>query len=111
MSLRWYTTVVDSPDPRALADWWAEALGWQKVYETDDEVTIIPGYATPELVAGMSWERVPPGLVFVKVDEHKARRTASTSISPRTRATTATPRSPGRRRSAPRRSTSVSARR
>ena len=34
MSLRWYTTVVDSPDPRALADWWAEALGWQKVYET-----------------------------------------------------------------------------
>ena len=72
MTLRWYTTVVDSPDPRALADWWAEALGWQKVYEMDDEVTIIPGYATPELVAGMSWERVPPGLVFVKVDEHKA---------------------------------------
>ena len=29
MGLRWYTTVVDSPDPRALADWWAEALGWR----------------------------------------------------------------------------------
>ena len=71
MSLRWYTTVVDSADPRALADWWAAALGWQKIYDTDDEVVLIPAYATPEMVAEMPWDRVRPGLVFVKVDDDK----------------------------------------
>jgi Glyoxalase-like domain len=30
MAVRWYSTVIDSTDPRALADWWAAALGWQK---------------------------------------------------------------------------------
>jgi Glyoxalase-like domain len=71
MSLRWYTTVVDSRHPRALADWWAEALGWQKIYDADDEVVLVPAYATPEVIAATPWERVPPGLVFVKVDAPK----------------------------------------
>ncbi len=71
MALRWYTTVIDSTDPRALAHWWANALGWQKIYEADDEVVIIPAYADEELLKATPWERVPPGLVFVKVPEAK----------------------------------------
>lgn len=72
MALRWYSTVVDTPDPAALAAWWAEAIGWQVIYSAADEVILIPGYVKDEAeVAAMEWERVPPGLVFVRVDDHK----------------------------------------
>lgn len=70
MALRWYTTVIDSTDHRTLADWWASALGWKKFYEADDEVVLVPSYAE-ELAASTPWERVPPGLVFVRVPEDK----------------------------------------
>jgi len=43
---------IDCADPRALARWWAEVLGWQEVDEgDDDEVEIAPadGSATPWL--------------------------------------------------------------
>ncbi len=72
MALRWYSVVIDTPDPRALAGWWAEAIDWQVVYEADDEVVLIPGYVQGEDdVRQMEWERVPPGLVFVRVPEPK----------------------------------------
>jgi Glyoxalase-like domain len=64
--------VIDSTDPRALADWWAAALGWQKVYEADDEVVIIPAHVTEEQIRSTPWEQVGPGLVFVRVPEGKA---------------------------------------
>jgi Glyoxalase-like domain len=72
MAVRWYSTVIDSTDPRALADWWAAALGWQKVYEADDEVVIVPAHVTDELIRSTPWEQVGPGLVFVRVPEGKA---------------------------------------
>jgi Glyoxalase-like domain len=72
MAVRWYSTVIDSTDPRPLADWWAAALGWQKVYEADDEVVIIPAYVTEEQIRSTPWEQVGPGLVFVRVPEGKA---------------------------------------
>lgn len=72
MALRWYSTVIDSQDPGALARWWAEALQWHVVYEAEDEVVLIPGYvSSEEEVRAMEWERIPPGLVFVKVPEPK----------------------------------------
>ena len=72
MALRWYSTVIDSQDPGALARWWAEAIGWQVIYEAEDEVVLIPGYVEGEdEVLAMDWERIPPGLVFVKVPEAK----------------------------------------
>jgi len=72
VALRWYSVVIDTPDPLALARWWAEAIDWQIVYEAKDEVVLIPGYITSEDdVRQMSWERVPPGLVFVRVAEPK----------------------------------------
>jgi hypothetical protein len=33
MSLRFYTAVIDSHDPRAQARWWAGVLGWEVTYE------------------------------------------------------------------------------
>jgi len=72
MALRWYSTVIDTHDPSRLARWWAEAIDWQVIYEAGDEVVLIPGYVTGEDdVRAMDWERIPPGLVFVKVPEPK----------------------------------------
>lgn len=72
MALRWYSVVIDTPDPRALARWWAEAIDWQVIYDSDEEVVLIPGYVDGEDdVKKIPWERIPPGLVFVKVPEPK----------------------------------------
>lgn len=70
MSVRWYSVVVDCADVGAQAGWWAQALGWQKVYEAPDEVVIVPPHA---LTKGDSTpvEERGPGLVFVPVPEGK----------------------------------------
>jgi hypothetical protein len=70
MALRWYSNVVESTDPARLARWWAEALGWQIMFEADDEVVIIPPWAR-ELMPTLQFEQVPPGLVFVRVAHEK----------------------------------------
>ncbi|CAM3237144.1 VOC family protein [Stackebrandtia soli] len=49
MASRWYSTVVDARDPRRLAHWWAEVLGFRVVYETIGE-TAIRGDGHPGLV-------------------------------------------------------------
>ena len=71
MALRWYTTVIDSRDPRSLAAWWAEALDWQIVYTADEECVIIPSWADSEQMQNTPWEQLGPGLVFVTVPEEK----------------------------------------
>jgi hypothetical protein len=71
MALRWYSTVVDCRDVSAQADWWAAALGWKKIYESEDEVVLVPQHATLELVESLPWEQVPPGLTFVSVPDGK----------------------------------------
>src|SRR4051794_22513525 len=43
MPTRLYSLVIDAADPRALAQWWAGALGWRIVNESaedDDEVEV-----------------------------------------------------------------------
>lgn len=68
MSVRWYTIVIDSQDVRALARWWAAALGWVIDYEADDEVTIAP----PQRAHLEYWSGdAPIGWVFVPVPEGK----------------------------------------
>ena len=59
MSSRWYTVVIDSLDPAALARFWVEALGYQIVDESPDEVAIAKD------------EHTYPALVFVPVPEPK----------------------------------------
>ncbi|MPV35873.1 VOC family protein [Georgenia subflava] len=70
MALRWYSTVIEARDHRALAAWWAEAIGWETAFETDDEVVLWPPWAA-ELGSRFSFEQVPPGLVFVPVEHDK----------------------------------------
>ena len=72
MTLRWYTTVIDSSDPKALASWWAKALDWQMVYEADDEAVIIPAWVRPDIMRDTPWQQLGPGLVFVLVPDAKA---------------------------------------
>jgi hypothetical protein len=66
MSVRWNSVVVDCRDVAAQAAWWARVLGWQKVYEAEDEVVIVPP----------KQDQIPvdergPGLVFGLVPEGK----------------------------------------
>jgi predicted enzyme related to lactoylglutathione lyase len=71
MALRWYSTVVESTDHRRLARWWAEALGWEAVYESDHEMVVVPPWFL-ELSEHTEFHRVPPGFVFVPVEHGKA---------------------------------------
>ncbi len=60
MSLVWEQVVVDAVDPRTLAQWWANALGWVVATDTDDEAEIRPA------------ADVVPGLLFVPVRAARA---------------------------------------
>ena len=71
MTLRWYTVVVDCHDPAAQAAWWRETLDWQQVYEADGEVVIVPPHLLDPAIADVPWTQQNPGLVFVRVPEHK----------------------------------------
>jgi catechol 2,3-dioxygenase-like lactoylglutathione lyase family enzyme len=68
MSIRWYSVVVDCHDIKAQSRWWAEALGWRVVFETDDEVVVVPPHALDAARDIPALER-GPGLVFVSVPE------------------------------------------
>lgn len=70
MALRWYSTVVESTDHRKLAHWWAEALGWDVVFDLDSEVVVVPPWAL-ELSGKLNFHQVPPGMVFVPVEHEK----------------------------------------
>ncbi len=72
MALRWYTIVVDCHDIGAQAQWWADVLGWKKIYEADDEVVLVArlghgGVGQGDTVGTGSVQ----GLVFVSVPEGK----------------------------------------
>ncbi|HET7725648.1 MAG TPA: VOC family protein [Propionibacteriaceae bacterium] len=72
MSLRWYSVVVDSHDPAALGRWWAETLDYHIVYESDDELAIIPRWMSPDPVPDLeTFLRTGQGMVFVPVPEGK----------------------------------------
>ncbi|HYL51080.1 MAG TPA: VOC family protein [Acidimicrobiia bacterium] len=62
MTLRLWTIDVDAADPRTLARWWADALGWKVFFEDDDG---------DEVVITTDDERFP-GIVFLRVPEGKA---------------------------------------
>jgi len=71
MSLRWYSVVVDCHDIAAQARWWARVLDWQIIFETSDEVAVVPRHMTPEMLRTTAWQEVGPGLSFVSVPEDK----------------------------------------
>ncbi|BAJ32857.1 hypothetical protein KSE_71010 [Kitasatospora setae KM-6054] len=60
MALEWEQIMVDSADPVALGHWWAEALGWVVVDETEEIVEIRP---EPDRLPGLLFAPVPEGKV------------------------------------------------
>ena len=74
MALKWYTIVVDCLDPHAQARWWAEVLDWVTVFETEDEVVLVPRHALEAEGPAAdldTWMRRGQGLVFGSVPEGK----------------------------------------
>lgn len=65
MTLNWQCIVVDCDDPRRLAAWWAELLGWRLTHAGDDESVLEPAEGSPQ-------DGVSPDMLFVKVPEGKA---------------------------------------
>ena len=65
MTLRMQAWSVDCANPRNLATFWQEALGWRRTYEHDDEVVLEPP-------AGSAEDGVAPDLLFLRVPEGKA---------------------------------------
>jgi len=59
MSLRLFSIVVDSHDPKSLAEWWAQALDWKIVFEAPDEVVVARD------------ENTDPALLFGQISESK----------------------------------------
>lgn len=72
VALRWYSVVVDCRDPSKQAQWWAEALGWRLIHDSETECVIIPSWVDEAVVRDTAWERRGPGMVFVPVAEGKS---------------------------------------
>ena len=53
---------IDCADPRALAEFWAAALGWRRTHDSDDEVALEPAEHSLE-------DGVVPDLLFIRVAE------------------------------------------
>jgi predicted enzyme related to lactoylglutathione lyase len=63
--LRWQCVCFDSTDPRRVAVFWQQALGWRRTYDTDDEVVLEPAEGSPE-------DGVSPDILFLRVPEEKS---------------------------------------
>ena len=72
MSIRWASLVIDCQDIKAQGAWWAEALGWQVIYESDEEVEVAPA------------DKREPTLCFVSApDGHTVKNRVHIDLAPR----------------------------
>jgi hypothetical protein len=62
MTSSWFSVVVDCEEPKHLADFWCEVLGYQVVYESNDIVDIAPDAETF------------PGIEFIRAVHHERRK-------------------------------------
>lgn len=76
MASRLTEIVIDCRDPRALAAFWAQVLGYAPVSENDDEVEIAEGERTVEAVRARPRRRRRSSCVFPRAS---ASRTGCTS--------------------------------
>jgi hypothetical protein len=65
MAIRIQCLSIDCNEPDRLAGFWADALGWRRTYEEDDEVVLEPPEGSPE-------DGVSPDLLFLRVPEAKS---------------------------------------
>jgi catechol 2,3-dioxygenase-like lactoylglutathione lyase family enzyme len=64
MDIRIQCLCIDSADPRRIASFWEEALGWRRTFDEPDQVALEPPAGSPE-------EGVAPDLLFLRVPEAK----------------------------------------
>jgi hypothetical protein len=62
--LRIQAITADATNPRVIAAFWEQALGWRRTYDTDDEVVLEPPAGSPQ-------DGVAPDLLFIRVPEGK----------------------------------------
>lgn len=60
MIVKWEGVVIDSQDHRALGRWWAEALSWDVIHESDEEFEVCRPDGSH------------PTLLFINVPEKKS---------------------------------------
>ncbi len=65
MSVRLYSVLIDSNDPKTLARWWAQALDWEVTFEDGDEVDVAAG-------KDADGKEIEPILTFLEVPEKKS---------------------------------------
>ena len=65
MGIRWQCICVDSTDPRRIAPFWQQALGWRITHDTPDEVVLEPAEGSKE-------DGVSPDILFLRVPEAKS---------------------------------------
>jgi hypothetical protein len=64
MDIRIQCLCIDSTNPRKIASFWEEALGWRRTFDEPDQVCLEPPAVSPE-------DGVAPDLVFLRVPEGK----------------------------------------
>jgi Glyoxalase-like domain len=64
MSVRIQCLCIDAVDPRRIASFWENALGWRRTFEDNDEIVLEPP-------AGSPGEGLVPDLLFLRVPETK----------------------------------------
>jgi Glyoxalase-like domain len=64
MSVRIQCLCIDAVDPRRIASFWENALGWRRTFEDDDEIVLEPP-------AGSPGEGLVPDLLVLRVPETK----------------------------------------
>jgi len=64
MAVRIQCVCIDADDPRPVAAFWENALGWRRTFEDDDEIVLEPP-------AGSPLEGVVPDLLALRVTEPK----------------------------------------
>src|SRR3954467_4349103 len=65
MTVRWQCICINTTDPRGLASFWEQALGWRRTYDDPDEVVLEPPAGSPE-------DGVSPDILFLRVPESKS---------------------------------------
>jgi hypothetical protein len=63
MDIRIQCLCIDSTNPRKIASFWEEALGWRRTFDEPDQVCLEPPAGSPEdgLVPELLFLRVPEG--------------------------------------------------
>jgi predicted enzyme related to lactoylglutathione lyase len=76
MSIRIQCLTIDAHDPKQLATFWSEVLGWRITYEEDEEVVIEPQEGSAEC-------DVCPDILFLKsVDDKQVKNRLHLDLRP-----------------------------